>query len=216
MSRGADRRPMTTLPSAIEPIPASPHAVIATAVGHRATAARRDGPSLQLLHRAGRSPNDSGDLLDAEVGDDAERQHLTLVRGKSCQRGLKLAERESAVRVLLGRGDRSFVEFRVIAELAGSPCSSTRCVDHPCAGNGERESTDALGSAGDGRDAWNECDEHVLHHGFGIIDTVSSQVAQHRRGEGRVNATCGVGVAALGRGDVLVRQYPAGQPARPF
>ena len=61
-----------------------------------------DGPVLEGLDRAGAAAEHRGGLLDAEVGDQAEQQHLTLGGGEIGENPAQLAFRDAGERLGLG------------------------------------------------------------------------------------------------------------------
>ena len=131
---------------------------------------------LQRLDRAGRSLGDLGDVVEGEVGDEAERDHLALVVGQEGE-----GSDEIGIERFGGRMSRDVRQLAV--ERLGPSRPAPAVVDEAVAGNREDPTPQVVAIAAEPGEVAGHLEEHLAEQVLGVRDPLAAEVAQHGRGQ---------------------------------
>jgi hypothetical protein len=136
-------------------------------------------PGLQRLDRTDSATNDPGDVVEGEVGDEAEDDHLTLTGGE-------LAERGNEVDVEVATVVDACAFGWILGDDASSHAPPAHVVNAATVGNGEHPAAKVIGTAAETTEIAGNADEHVADQVLGLVDTMRSEIAEHRWSEGAI------------------------------
>ena len=128
-------------------------------------------PGLQRLHGTDSPTNDPRDVLEREVGDEAQDDHLTLTRGELAERGNEV---DVEVATVVDAGALGWI----LGDDAPSYAPATNVVDAATVGDGKQPATKVIGIAVKAAEIAGDADEHVADEVFGLVDTVRAEVAE--------------------------------------
>jgi hypothetical protein len=131
---------------------------------------------LQRLDRPELALGDAGDLLEGEVGNEAQRDHLALIVGQP---------RQGPDELRIERID--WKHRRDVGQLAvddlGPPRPAPGVIDEAVPGNGEDPAPQIVTIAPKPREVARHLEEHLAEQVFGIAGALGPQIPQHRGGE---------------------------------
>lgn len=135
---------------------------------------------MELFDGAGSFPHNLGGHLQGQVSDDSQRKHFPVIGGEGCQQGKRTGV--TAEGVVFGRACYSHIIRRIVFEEGGRSVSVTVMIHDPGMGNTENQSTHSGGTPSNTSQPRVESKEHILGHGFRILNSLRPQVPEDCRG----------------------------------
>lgn len=136
---------------------------------------------LHRFHRADGATRDRRNILDGQIGDEAQTDDLTLLRGQLGERGDELV-------ISVGNLDHFVLAILDPLVLGASSVAAT-VIDDAVASNGEDPPSEVVLVAAEASERACDPVEHLTEEIVGIGDTLTAQVAVYRRPQPPVRLT---------------------------